>query len=127
MRALIIDDEARIEINKVIAYAQDHKIDFPSMEKMMSGEADPVGDNAFYACYLNEGYRVVFSFEEQPCGWCRHLSVSVDTMHKLPNVPAVELIMKEFGFTGGVHDCINVWIENERAINVLQQVKNEKN
>jgi hypothetical protein len=86
MRALIIDDEARVEINKV---------NFPTMEKMMSGEVDPVG--------------------------CRHLSVSVGARHKLPNIPAVELIMKEFGFSGDIHDCLNVWIEDERAINVIQE------
>ena len=127
MRTLIIDDEARTEINKVLVYAQEHKIDFPTMEKMMTGEVDPVGDDAFYACYINQGYRIVFSFEEQPCGWCRHLSISVDARHKLPSIPAVEIIMGECGFSGGIHDCINVWIENERAVNVLQQVKDEKN
>jgi hypothetical protein len=125
MRALVLDDEARTEISKVIAYAQDHKINFPSLEKMMAGELYPVGDNAFYACYLNQGYRAVFSFEEQPCGWCRHLSISVDTRFKLPNVPAVELIMKEFGFSGGIYDCTNVWVEDEKAINVLQIIEDK--
>ena len=122
MRALIIDDEAKIEINKVLTYAEAHRIDLTATTKMMSGEQDPVGDNALYACYLNDGYRVVFSFEEQPCGWCRHLSVSVDAEDMFPSPPAVELIMKEFHFSGGLNECINVWIENEKAVNVLQQV-----
>jgi hypothetical protein len=46
------------------------------------------------------GYRVAFSFEEQPIGLCSHLSISVMGRKRkgmMPSPEAVEMICEEFG------------------------------
>jgi hypothetical protein len=122
MRALILDEEAKSAIKKVITYAESHRVTMDLLQKTIAGKHPPVGDNKHHACYLISGFKVVYSIEEQPVGLCRHLSVSVDFDGKLPSIPAVEAIMKEFGFTGDIMDCLNVWVENDKAVNVLQQI-----
>jgi hypothetical protein len=67
---------------------------------------------------------VAFSFEEQPVGLCRHLSVAVAKKGKLPHPAAVEMIAKAFGFTSFPPVGGNIWIEEyepgRRAINVVE-------
>jgi len=137
MRILIIDDDARAEIKKVVDYAQAHKVFLSQIRLIVAKQSPPVGDDANYVCYVNNGYRITFSIEEQPCGWCRHISISVspvDGKQLLPNVPSVELLLKEFGFVGdNVLDCSdNISIEDEnvmtmdgarQAINILQLIR----
>lgn len=70
------------------------------------------------------GYRAAISFEEQPAGIVRHLSVSVDTKGRVPSIPAVEMIAKEFGFTKLDPSTTRIWVEEfdpgHMAINVVQ-------
>lgn len=46
-------------------------------------------------------YRCAISFEEQPAGMCRHLSISVAASGKMPNEIAVKFLTEAFGFTSG--------------------------
>jgi hypothetical protein len=46
------------------------------------------------------GYLAAFSFEHQPGGLCRHLSVSVDTPGRLPDDFSMLMIAQAFGFEG---------------------------
>jgi hypothetical protein len=46
---------------------------------------------------LPRGYRVALTFEEQPLGMCKHLSISVDEPGSLPNPHAVAMICHEYG------------------------------
>lgn len=48
------------------------------------------------------GVRCNLTFEEQPSGLCRHLSISVDAEGKMPNIPVVAMIAQEFGLKHGV-------------------------
>ena len=43
------------------------------------------------------GYRAAISFEQQPPGLCRHLSVSVDAPGMAPSEPAILMIAEAFG------------------------------
>jgi hypothetical protein len=110
MKALIIDKEA---VEKVRVYAQEHPYSVADLMRVMKGVNPPAGDNPRHVCHLFFGYRVVYSIEDQPhLGLCHHLSVSADTKDKAPSVEAVEALMKEFGISGTVYDCLHVWIEN---------------
>jgi hypothetical protein len=73
-------------------------------------------------------YQIAFSFEEQPSGLYRHISVSVAQRGKTPHPTAMQMIIKEFGF-----DCVldappsrpaRVWLEEfepgHHAINVTE-------
>lgn len=66
------------------------------------------------------GYRAAISFEEQPVGMCRHLSVSVDKPGALPSPEAFDMIAKEFGCA---HPMCAPWIEEfepgHSAINIV--------
>jgi len=67
---------------------------------------------------------VAFSFEEQPVGICRHLSVAVVKKGKLPHPEAVAMICEAFHFFSFPPRDGNVWIEEyepgRRAINVVE-------
>jgi len=122
VRALILGEKEKKAIEELTRYADSHRINKKTLEQMAQGKALPIGDDPHYVCYLPDGFRVVFSFEEQPMGWSRHLSVSVDAQDKCPNPHAVQLIMMEFGFRGSIKDCC-VWTEDlgERvAVNLVQ-------
>jgi len=67
-------------------------------------------------------YDVAFSFEVQPIGLLRHLSVSCAAPGKLPMPFVVERIARAFGFIDGA--ARRVWIEEyapgRHAINVVE-------
>lgn len=128
MRALVIDEAAKVEITRVVKHASDFKI---NSQKLKNPEFQPIGDDPDFCCHLNDGYRVVFSIEQLDGLWYRHLSVSVNSRTMLPSQAAVEMIMKEFGFRdvngkSDVLSCDNVWIEDKivpMAVNLLQQIE----
>jgi hypothetical protein len=118
MRVLLIDKE---KIAVVIKNAEKNKFSKPLMYERLNGGGICPGDNKSFYCELIDGFKCVFSIEEQSFGWCRHLSVSVNSPDKLPSIPAVELLMQEFGFKEkSLKDC-RVWIEqtSPKAINIL--------
>lgn len=119
MRALIIDEAVKTGIAELIATANAHRHSAATLKRLMTGDLPPAGDYKQHTILIPDGFRVVFSIEEQPLGWCRHLSVSINDPNKYPHEVAVEMIMQEFGM-GLLKDCIHVWVEEEvRAINIL--------
>lgn len=67
-------------------------------------------------------YRAAFSFEEQPAGMMRHLSVSSHHPDRLPGPEVMKVIASEFGFTG--LRASRIWIEEyepgRRAVNIVE-------
>ena len=98
MRVLVIDEKAKEDIARLLKYADENRISKPFLQAAATGKMGAVGDNPQYCCYLQDGFKIVFSIEQQPQGWSNHLSVSVKTTKDkiLPSIPAVELILKEF-------------------------------
>jgi hypothetical protein len=128
MRALVIDNTAKAEITRVLSYAQKHVLKVAELIENLKGNIVPAGNNPEHVCHFFDGFRVVYSIEDQPhLGLCHHLSVSVNTKGRTPSPQAIELLMKEFGIPGTLDDCVNVWVENGIAINVLQEVKSGEN
>jgi hypothetical protein len=122
---LIIDEVAKAEVVRVVAFAKANVISRRRLLAAMEGMEPPVGDEAGHVCYLRDGYRVVFSFEDQPAGMCRHLSVSIPgTDGAWPNQDAVVVISAEFGFGKGT--MYPVWTEKEvRAVNMVEIMDKE--
>ena len=89
MRPLIIDDKAKTEANRVIAYAMDHPYH--------PGQPVP-GDNPNFVAQLGT-YRCVFTFTHISGKVFRHLSISVPS-EKYSNPIAAFMIADLFGFTG---------------------------
>lgn len=125
MRVLVLDEKAKEAIRRVIAYADNHRFTTHDLMKIMEGMAPPAGDDSGYACVLEDGFRIVFSYEQQPdpIGWARHISISVAATDRLPHPAAVTMIIKEFGFSGNLDNC-QTWVEDlgdVKAINVLEK------
>ena len=68
--------------------------------------------------------RVAFSYEEQPAGMCKHLSISIGDARRLPHPVAVEMVATEFGYPTDYLQTCMVWVEEfepkRYAINVVE-------
>lgn len=116
MRILQITDETRKDIKKVIEYAENNILDNARLADPK--EFLPVGDNPDHVVHIHDGYRVVFSIEEQSIGLCNHISISVESKDKYPNEHAVNMILNEFNMS--LDNSLSIWLEeNVRAINIL--------
>jgi len=126
MRPLIIDSIAKEKIAKVIDHAKQNIFSVDDILDVMNKEKSKAGDSEGFTVVIPIGYTCVFSYENQPIGLARHLSISVDEPHKMPNVESVKEIMNQFGFESVLAQCI-VGIENidesHSAISIAELVK----
>jgi hypothetical protein len=72
---------------------------------------------------LGFGYRVAVSYEEQPAGLVKHLSMSVDTPGNLPGQFAVMAIMKAFKIDAVEHAWLEEFEPGHSAVNVVVLVE----
>jgi len=91
-RALLIDDKAKAEVARVVAYAMDHPY-HPSRTKSVPG------DDPGHVVYL-QTYKCVFTFTHSSGKVFRHLTISVPAKDKFPHPIAAFMIAEMFGFTG---------------------------
>ena len=121
MRVLVIGNDEKEMIKKVVEYS---KL-YPITREQLLQKTITVGDIKEYTCSIPMGFKVVFSFENQPTGWFRHISISVPDKNRLPSPQAVSMIIEEFGFPKDITDQDNVWIETQsvpNAINVIKKI-----
>jgi hypothetical protein len=97
MRPLLVDDEAKAKVARVVEYAEAHH--------HIPGEFVP-GDNPNFVTTLDT-YRCVFTFTHNSGKVWRHLSISVPS-EKYPNPAAAFMIATLFGFTGWDERTIDV-------------------
>jgi hypothetical protein len=124
MKLLQINDETLSEIKRVIDFAVAHKVSESEIKLKKFGDLPPDGDNPDYVVHIHQGFRVVYSQEEQKCGLCHHLSVSHES-GELPPVPTVEEILKLFHMNPDITSSITVWFEEYgtgKAVSILQLV-----
>jgi hypothetical protein len=125
MRPLIIDEKVREEIARICEHADENRIDFKELQARteIPGGFSPIGDDPNFCCHIDLGFRCVFSIEEQPSGWCKHLSVSVDDVNKVPAIEAVKVLMEEFGINKSLEECY-VYMEETtpRAVNIISPI-----
>lgn len=99
MIPLIIDDNVRMEIQRVKRNAEKFPISLKKMKKLMKGEGAPGGDDPKFKLLVPAMFKVVYTHETQPGNvLCRHLSMSIADPEKLPNPLAVQMMCEEFGF-----------------------------
>lgn len=125
MRPLLIDEKARASIAAVVRHAQEHRYSKPFMlERAKNPDLPAPGDDAAFVCHLEFGFRCVYTIEEQPMGWSHHLSISVNHPKNLPSIPAVEMLMKEFGIAAKMEQC-GCWVDKDitpNAVNVVAKI-----
>ena len=126
LRPLVLDNNAKQLVAAVVAYAELNRIPLGMMKQLAANSGQvAVGDNPNRCCIIPFGYRCAFSIEEQPAGWCRHISISVDGNGVAPNEIAVQELIKLFGF-GDIRKayCFTESIPggNKVAINVIERI-----
>lgn len=136
MRALIIGEDEKGVAEHLIQHAEANAISIDRLKQMIAGKERPIGDDPKHVAHLTNGYRVVFSVEDQKFGRCRHVSISVSGDGRFPHPAAVNMILELFEFkfrvpgndrvrggaTGGIGGRgYHLWVEKEpEAINVLE-------
>lgn len=100
MRALVIDDAAKLKVKRLVEYAQDRRnwyiIEFGGCSKQ-----PPPGSNRYHVIQL-DSYRCVFSYSKQLRDqrvFC-HLSISIPREDYYANPITAFTIAELFGFTG---------------------------
>lgn len=134
MSTVIITPHAKAKIEVLIAQAREHVVPW----SLIAASAVATDTNELTLAERKSGapkrpesqhimlgnVEVAFSFEEQPAGICRHMSVALGKPHLLPPQEAVEFIAKEFGFTEFPPSRGRVWVEEYEpgyhAINVVE-------
>jgi hypothetical protein len=115
----MITNEVRAEIARAIAEARKTPVPLdvvmalamPDKAKIMLADRPPGWRPSSHHVEIPMGYRAAISFEEQPAGLVRHLSISVDGKPgACPNVLAVMALAAEFGLPGGLEDW-KIWTE----------------
>lgn len=135
MRALLMNEEIRSRIRQAIEQATARPIPMRVLEEAI--KTGKRGDEwKSFGVEVPIGYSCAFSVEFQPIGLVRRLSISVDTAGKIPNVPAVQILLEAFGFEGidlnkqQIPELVKIWPEEFRpghtAINIIQPILDVK-
>lgn len=128
MRPLVIGEDEQKQIDELRAFAAATPRDAVASKAAADQNMAAFRDEAHtMTIHLPVGYAVTYTQEVQPKapppGLCHHLSVSVDTPHRMPNPAAVEMILELFRMRP-LGESDGVWIEDigpgEKAINVVQ-------
>lgn len=120
-RALVISPEVQAAVDKVKAYAQEHPFNVHDIHRLLAHPENAHGNTPGFVVVIPLGYRCVFTIEQQPHGWMRHVSVSVGAKGRIPSVPALIEILKMFGFKKPLYDCVvHVMEEQVDSVNVLE-------
>jgi len=84
-------------------------------------EGKAVGEVYPESCaQLPGGFRVCYTIEEHPEGWCKHISLSVAREGRWPHPAAAALLIAEFGMSAELCAIYNE--EETRAVNFIQPV-----
>jgi len=128
MRPLLIDEKARAAIKVLKENAEKNILTVRDILDMWEGRQSVWGDRPGNSINLLVGYKVVFGMEQQKIGLCRHLSVSVNSGNRIPSSHAMEVLLKEFGFTNTLKDCLLRIEPNDAfyAIECVDPVAHEK-
>ncbi len=98
LRPLLIDAETVTKAQEVRAYALARRETLRQIkERESTGQPGP-GNDPGHTLLIPSGYRAIYTVEQQPNGWCQHISVAVDDPAMWPNPKAVQHILdKCFG------------------------------
>jgi len=114
LNPLQITEEDTKEVKKVVQYAEHNKYNIEMIKEIMDGKREPAGLNSEHVKFFHVDYRVVYSIEEHPMGWCRHLSVSVSNKDRYPNPAAVQRIMEVYGITVDINNPEEAFVYEEK-------------
>ena len=151
MSVLVLGPDEAFEINAAIQRAKanavplqaiKHQLDGTDTSTLLLKDRKP-GSTDFRKQYRSQEvmlgtYRASLSFEHQPSGLFKHLSVSSANSGKIPGPQVMGMVCEAFGFSKAICDAFlksdgkplkviaRVWLEeyepNRHAVNVLELV-----
>lgn len=119
MRALVLGPPERERIKQVMAFAEAHRFTVHDLWRVMAHPEDAPGCDLNFCCVIPLWFKCVFTIDQQPKGWMRHLSVSV-LGNGWPHEKAVEMLGVEFGFKTPFKEWHKFAEKEARAVNVLE-------
>lgn len=137
MRPLILDPDTLAAIKAAVERARAKPIPWETLRRHVPQQRESKrkltladrGDDRDWRppseqVLIAHGFRAAISFEEQPAGLIRHLSVSVDTPGRTPSMEAMALLAIAFGFRSFPVRMEQVWLEEfepgHHAVNVVE-------
>lgn len=138
MGVLLFGPEEKVAIADALTKARQNAIPWEVLEPIADGSAidsldldEREGDvesvrRKYPAQHVVLGtYRIAISFEYQPVGLFRHLSISSAVKGKVPGLEVLAAVLVEFGFSGcPLQRPGRIWIEEFqpgwRAVNVIE-------
>ena len=144
MTPLIIDNNVRKDIRDLIEFAFKPENIVYIAKMMINGELkkgmpNPIGDKDGHTIIIPANFKVVYSIEDQGkgvdsrpgLGLCRHLSMSVGVINRIPNPIGLDMVLEEFGFDKPLYQCI-FWAEefgenDQKAFNAIEPIKGWSN
>lgn len=122
LRPLIIGEAERQKILNLKSYAIDNPVNLETMIQIKNGNVPPVGDYSQYCICIPKGFKIVYSIEQHPGGWFKHISISVNAK-KYPSEEHILAILDKFDFDDVNSPNVMVYQEHmARAINVVQKI-----
>jgi hypothetical protein len=128
MIPMVLDDSVKDKVKELVAYAEAHRVGLAEMQERVANPSKykPFGDEPEFHIFIPMAFFVVFTIEEWPVGWVKHLSMSVATpdTSRVPHPYAVVEIMKLFGMPEDLKDQrVHLWLEERpgltKAVNVV--------
>lgn len=116
---------------KLVEHAETYVMSHREMRRIMSGLAPAAGDDPARCMVLGGSLRCVLSHEQQPCGLCRHLSMSLVEAFGNDPIPvemATHMAVHFFGFEAqpdGAVDLLASYMElggKTPSINFIQKI-----
>jgi hypothetical protein len=132
MSAVIINDEVRAAIKEAMTKAREHvlpiaeakRIALPDLDVVQLADRTIKTEPRSECIHIPVGFMACISFEEQPIGLCKHLSISAPHPGRIPNQYAVSMIAEEFGMLLDGSKPTKTWLEeiapNHHAVNVVE-------
>ena len=124
MRVLVIDEAAKAKVMRVKEHALSNRRTLHDIMRAMQGKDIPGDDSRRVMC-LFDGYKVVYSIEQQPKGWCHHISVGIipkSYKELYPHETAIQEILKLFGLPP-LEQAVFAYAEDvpegQKALNLL--------
>jgi hypothetical protein len=137
---LFIGEAERAAIKAAVERARANPVPWESLQAIALGDESPSlplnerpkGTRELREKYPSQHlmlgtYQAAISFELQPAGLMRHLSVSSRLRGKVPGLEVMEMLVVEFGFSGWpLQRPSRVWMEEfepkHHAVNVVELV-----
>jgi peptide methionine sulfoxide reductase MsrA len=127
MLNLTILDKTKLHL--LDQHARNNIVSLDDLYKILDKIIPPVGENREFVTDLSNGYRVVYSIENQPKGLVRHVSTSIKEQ-KRPSVEKTKEIAKILGFELSEKMTEKKWfiideqIDKDRiSINIIEILK----